>query len=117
MALSNPKFDANIVRQILAITGGDKQKLIEMFNDPKQKHLQPAILMADMQSQALKRDAEIKQGQGQGQHPTVAAALGLAPSSAPPTPQLLRLALVLPRRVCRWLVLPRKARLAWPLVV
>jgi hypothetical protein len=86
MALSNPKFDANIVRQILAITGGDKQKLIEMFNDPKQKHLQPAILMADMQSQALKRDAEIKQGQGQGQHPTVAAALGLAPSSAPPTP-------------------------------
>ena len=86
MALSNPKFDANIIRQILAITGGDKQKLIEMFNDPKQKHLQPAILMADMQSQALKRDAEIKQGQGQGQHPTVAAALGLAPSSAPPTP-------------------------------
>ena len=79
MSRFNPKFDANIVKQILASTGGDKQKLIEMFNDPDQAYLQPAILMADMESQALKRDAEIKRGQGQGQHPTVAAALGLAP--------------------------------------
>ena len=79
MSRFNPKFDANIIKQILASTGGDKQKLIEMFNDPDQAYLQPAILMADMQSQALKRDAEIKRGQGQGQHPTVAAALGLAP--------------------------------------